>query len=59
MSENKTEAGNGGKLGHSNMSHYVTTEELKAESRPRRRANDKKIVRKGVSEYEDRKRRNC
>ena len=39
-----TEGGSGGKRGHSNMEHWVTTEEIKESTRTRRRKNDKKEV---------------
>ncbi len=37
----KTEAGQGGKLGHSRMSHWDYTEWVKKEAKKRRRTNDK------------------
>jgi hypothetical protein len=40
----KTEGGSGGKRGHSNMDHWVTTEELKTASRKRRRREGKRII---------------
>ena len=40
----KTEAGQGGKLGHSNMSHWEPTEWLKESSKVRRRQRDKEAV---------------
>ena len=42
----KTEAGQGGKLGHSNMSHWDETEWLKESSKVSRRLRDKEAVRK-------------
>jgi len=39
-----TEGGSGGKRGHSNMEHWVTTQEIKESTRARRRTNDKKAI---------------
>ncbi len=39
-----TEGGSGGKRGHSNMEHWVTTEEIKESSKIRRRNNQKKEI---------------
>ncbi len=52
MSINKglTEAGSGGKLGHSNMEHWDTTEEIKQASKIQRRNNGKKEIAKGIDE---------
>ena len=52
----KTEGGSGGKLGHSNMDHWVTTEEIKESTRKRRRLEEKREVREdlggtGLSQY--------
>jgi hypothetical protein len=41
----KVEAGQGGKKGHSNMSHWTTTEEIKYRSKRKRRTQDKQEVR--------------
>ncbi len=41
----KTEAGSGGKRGHSNMSHYDHTEIVKKNARKARRAQDKEATR--------------
>lgn len=40
----KTEGGQGGKLGHSNMVHYAKTEEVKAAARRQRRQEGKKTL---------------
>lgn len=40
----KTEAGSGGKLGHSNMSHWARTEFIKPEANSMRRQQDKLVV---------------
>ena len=42
----KTEGGQGGRRGHSNMVHYEGTEEVKLRSKHVRRNQDKKIERK-------------
>ena len=42
----KLEGGQGGKRGHSNMSHWVGTEEIKHDCRKARRQHGKKIIRK-------------
>ena len=47
----KSQQGQGGKVGHSNMAHYVTTEEIKEDRRKRRRQNDKKIIKNELEEY--------
>ena len=45
-----TEGGSGGKRGHSNMEHWVTTEEIKESTKKHRRLNDKKKIRSEVKE---------
>jgi len=45
----KTEGGSGGKRGHSNMDHWVYTEELKAAARIGRRLQGKKLVRETLA----------
>ena len=47
----KTEGGQGGKKGHSNMSHWLTTEELKWASNKIRRLHAKKIIRDAMKSY--------
>lgn len=42
------EAGQGGKLGHSNMGHYGKTEEVKAAAKKRRRAEAKRAIDAGL-----------
>lgn len=39
----KTEAGQGGKLGHSRMTHWDYTEFVKKQAKKRRRINDKQL----------------
>jgi hypothetical protein len=41
----KIEGGSGGKRGHSNMAHWVTTEEIKVATRKARRAEAKELER--------------
>lgn len=41
----KTEGGSGGKRGHSNMSHWITTEEIKVAAKKQRRAEARQTVR--------------
>ena len=48
----KTEGGSGGKRGHSNMSHWVTTQEIKDAMRKRRRIESRVII---THELEDMK----
>ena len=45
-----TEGGSGGKRGHSNMEHWVPTEEIKAATKIKRRSNQKKIIRQEMDE---------
>lgn len=39
-----TECGSGGKRGHSNMTHWAYTEELKEASKVNRRNDNKKLI---------------
>jgi hypothetical protein len=41
----RSEGGSGGKRGHSNMTHWAYTHEIKDAARIRRRLDDKLIVR--------------
>ncbi|HVU27195.1 MAG TPA: hypothetical protein VHG71_05605 [Verrucomicrobiae bacterium] len=50
LSKIKTEGGQGGKRGHSNMAHWETTEEIKIAARKRRRLSARKIIRQAVEE---------
>ena len=43
----KIEGGSGGKRGHSNMNHWVTTQEFKAASRKARRLEARELERRG------------
>lgn len=49
----KTEGGCGGKRGHSNMNHWVKTEEIKDGARRQRRQEDKMKTEFGFSEVDD------
>lgn len=40
----KTEGGSGGKKGHSNMTHWSKTEDIKKDTKKGRRVQDKKII---------------
>lgn len=46
----RTEAGTGGKRGHSNMEHFDDTEAVKRMSRKARRRNDRLVVREALRE---------
>ena len=46
----KTEGGSGGRRGHSNMSHWVTTEEIKVATRKRRRIVSKELIARELKE---------
>lgn len=48
----KPDAGQGGKRGHSNMDHWVFTEEIKEASRKRRRIVAKAEITEGLAEHE-------
>lgn len=49
----KTEGGSGGKRGHSNMNHWVKTEEIKDGARRQRRQEDKIKTEFDISEIDD------
>lgn len=48
----RREAGQGGKLGHSNMGHYGKTEEIKLAAKKRRRAETKRTIEEELREVE-------
>jgi len=48
----KTEGGQGGKKGHSNMTHWSKTAEVKKEAKKGRRQDDKKLARDAKSKFE-------
>lgn len=47
----KIEGGSGGKRGHSNMTHWTGTEEIKAVTKRLRRAESKIVIEKQMSEW--------
>jgi hypothetical protein len=50
-SKGKPDAGQGGKLGHSNQDHWEYTEEIKLAAKKRRRHHAKKQSVEGLKEY--------
>jgi len=48
----RREAGQGGKLGHSNMGHYGQTEEIKLAAKRRRRVEAKRAIEEQLREIE-------
>lgn len=50
IDKGKIDAGQGGRLGHSNMAHWVYSHELKESSRKARRLEAKRQVRAGLAE---------
>jgi len=52
IGKEKTEGGQGGRLGHSNMSHWNYTEQIKIHTRKRRRLNSKEIIKDALGEEE-------
>ena len=52
ISKGKPNAGQGGKLGHSNQDHWVYTEEVKEAARKQRRLQARKEVNEGKAEHE-------
>lgn len=48
----RSDAGQGGKLGHSNMDHWETTEEIKAAARKRRRIQARADISEGLADSE-------
>ena len=51
ISKGKAEAGQGGKLGHSNQDHWMYTEEIKEAARKWRRLKAKAEVAQGLEEF--------
>ena len=51
----KTEGGQGGRLGHSNMNHWDYTEYIKAACRKVRRKQGNEIIRRELDEYKTEK----
>ena len=55
ISKGLSDAGQGGKRGHSNMDHWETTEEIKLAAKKRRRLAAKSEIKTGIGEYKDEK----
>ena len=53
LKHHKTEGGQGGRRGHSNMNHWVTTEEIKVATRILRRREAKKLIAEQTREISD------
>jgi hypothetical protein len=53
ISKGLSDAGQGGKRGHSNMDHWETTEEIKLAAKKRRRLTAKSEVKHGIGEYKE------
>jgi len=53
IAKGKSDAGQGGKRGHSNQDHWDFTEAIKEAARKQRRLDAKKEVRKELREYHD------
>ncbi|HKP37859.1 MAG TPA: hypothetical protein VJT71_13460 [Pyrinomonadaceae bacterium] len=51
ISKGKSDAGQGGKLGHSNQDHWDFTEAIKDAARKQRRLDRKIEIRKALREY--------
>jgi hypothetical protein len=52
IAKGKANAGQGGKLGHSNQHHWVFTEEVKEAARKQRRLDAKIEIKHGLDELE-------
>jgi hypothetical protein len=52
ISKGKLDAGQGGKLGHSNQNHWQYTEEIKEAARKWRRLQAKSAIAAGLTEFE-------
>jgi hypothetical protein len=53
ISKGRSDGGQGGKRGHSNMDHWDFTEEIKLAAKKSRRLEAKSDVREGVDEYHE------
>ena len=51
ISKGRSDGGQGGKRGHSNMDHWDFTEEIKLAAKKSRRLEAKSDVKEGVAEY--------
>lgn len=49
----KIEGGSGGKRGHSNMTHWTGTEEIKATTKRLGRRNGKQVIRQQLGEIDE------
>lgn len=52
ITKGKLDAGQGGKLGHSNQNHWEYTEEVKEAARQWRRLQAKREIAAGLTEFE-------
>jgi hypothetical protein len=53
IAKGKANAGQGGKLGHSNQHHWVFTEEAKEAARKQRRLDAKMEIKEGLDELDE------
>lgn len=53
ISKGRSDGGQGGKRGHSNMDHWDFTEEIKLAAKKSRRLEAKSDVKEGVAEYQE------
>jgi hypothetical protein len=53
ISKGRSDAGQGGKRGHSNMDHWDFTEEIKLAAKKSRRLEAKSDIKEGVKEYHE------
>ena len=53
IAKGRSDGGQGGKRGHSNMDHWDFTEEIKLAAKKSRRLEAKSDVKKGVDEYHE------
>jgi hypothetical protein len=53
IAKGKTNAGQGGKRGHSNMDHWDFTEAIKAAARKDRRLKAKVEIKEGLADFHD------
>ena len=53
ISKGRSDGGQGGKRGHSNMDHWDFTEEIKLAARKGRRLEAKCDIKEGVDEYHE------
>ena len=51
LKKTPSEGGSGGKRGHSNMEHWVYTDEIKAAARLKRRQDDESTTQQGLEEF--------